>query len=286
MSYLTDAPSLTGTVTLVNGALVLSTASGIVLASGTPGSTANTLYNVGGVLYFNGTTVSSGGAGGFARIAITDAAYTASGTTNQIIGYTAITTNRIVTLPPASTAGQLIWVTDESGVCSPTTQIQIIPNGTDHIEGISLYVIQSGYQSSLFESNGSGSWTMVLYEELVQGVYDSSIVLNNREDMIVQYYTLTASRTLTLPPATIAGQSIKVIDASGLCTSSLPIIVAPSGSNSINGIVGATLILNTPYALAYLYSTGAGNRTYDYTPQRVSSLGQSVAMSMRMAVFL
>lgn len=54
-----------GTTTPVN-ALDIATGNGIRLATGTPTSTTNALYNVGGQLYWNGSAVGSGGAGALA----------------------------------------------------------------------------------------------------------------------------------------------------------------------------------------------------------------------------
>lgn len=60
MTYLENGSTLTGTVTLSNGGLVLSSASGIQLLAGTPGVTTNKIYNVGGSLYFNGAALGGG----------------------------------------------------------------------------------------------------------------------------------------------------------------------------------------------------------------------------------
>ena len=64
MAYILNSPVFTGAVTLLNGPLILSASQGIVIPDGAPSITTNTLYNVGGALYFDETLLSGSGGGG------------------------------------------------------------------------------------------------------------------------------------------------------------------------------------------------------------------------------
>ena len=59
MAYILNSPTFNGTVTS-NGPISIAASQGVVLASGAPGVTTNTLYQVGGSLYWNGSAVGGG----------------------------------------------------------------------------------------------------------------------------------------------------------------------------------------------------------------------------------
>jgi hypothetical protein len=61
MAYIVNSPTFSGTVTSL-GPISLAASQGIVVASGAPGVTTNTLYQIAGTLYFNGNSVGGIGA--------------------------------------------------------------------------------------------------------------------------------------------------------------------------------------------------------------------------------
>lgn len=95
------------------------------------------------------------------RQAVNDANYTITGTSNQLIAYTAIAADRTVSLPAATTANQRIWITDESGLCSNARRIIVAPNGSDVIGGDSFAAITFPNGSGYLESNGLGRWNII-----------------------------------------------------------------------------------------------------------------------------
>lgn len=95
------------------------------------------------------------------RVAVNDVSYIISGTGNKLIAYTAITADRTVTLPSATTPNQRIWITDESGLCSNARRIIVQPNGSDTIGGDVFSVINFPNGSGYLESNGAGKWNII-----------------------------------------------------------------------------------------------------------------------------
>lgn len=95
------------------------------------------------------------------RIAVNDADYTITGSNNQLIAYTNLTTTRTVNLPAATTANQRIWITDESGLASSARAISVVPNGSDTVSGASATVVNFPNGSGYFESNGAGKWNII-----------------------------------------------------------------------------------------------------------------------------
>ena len=63
MAYLVSSPTFTGLATF-NGSISLSAGNGMFIGDGAPALTVNTLYNVGGSLYFNGSALAGGSGGG------------------------------------------------------------------------------------------------------------------------------------------------------------------------------------------------------------------------------
>lgn len=93
-------------------------------------------------------------------ITTSSSSYTITGTNNQYIGHSAPTNGVTITLPSATTAGQIIFVGDESGNCSDVNYIKIVPTGSDTIsERTSIYLLIASARITLI-ANGSTKWTV------------------------------------------------------------------------------------------------------------------------------
>ena len=237
-------------------AISLPASQGITIASGAPSTTTNSLYSNGGSLFFNGSAV------GFTRIAIADAAYVIATTASVILAYTSLTAARILTLPAATQAGQIIWIVDSSGSSSTINTITVTRAGTDTIEGVgTTWVINSPYTSLCLESNGAGKWAVLAYEEVPILMGNANLVVTNREDVIVILNTtLTAARTITLPAATVTGQRITFIDATGSITTTNTISFVRAGSDTINNAL-TTYVITAPYGYVELVANGISKWT-------------------------
>jgi hypothetical protein len=75
-------------------------------------------------------------------------------------------------------------------------------------------------------------------------------------DNFVAFTALTASRTVTLPVAstTKSGKRIFVADKTGLCSSSLPIVVSRTGTDTIVG--GTSVSIEAAYGIVSFVSDG------------------------------
>jgi hypothetical protein len=91
------------------------------------------------------------------KVTVSDADYATTLTNGLLIAYTALTAPRTVTLPPATTSGQIVMVVDESGSCSQTNTITIV--GT--IDGATNKTLNSPYSSITLESNGAGGYAIL-----------------------------------------------------------------------------------------------------------------------------
>lgn len=97
------------------------------------------------------------------KIDVSNVDYTITGTTNQYIGYTALTAIRTITLPPATTAGQIIIIGDSCGNCSETSAIYLKINrtGTDTISsGLTTIALPISWGYITLISSGSGIWIL------------------------------------------------------------------------------------------------------------------------------
>jgi hypothetical protein len=96
------------------------------------------------------------------RTAVPDVAYSAL-VTDRLIGYTALTAARVVTLPSAASfpAGQSLTIVDESGSCSVSLPLTLTRSGADTINGASSTVLSSAYASATLVCNGANKWTIV-----------------------------------------------------------------------------------------------------------------------------
>ena len=77
-------------------------------------------------------------------------------------------------------------------------------------------------------------------------------------DALVAYTALTASRTLTLPPASSVGPGflVRVCDFSGAASSSRTLGVQRSGTNTVNGSTGRVVVVKTARGSALVISDG------------------------------
>ena len=96
------------------------------------------------------------------RTPVADANYSALAT-DRTIAYTALTSARTVTLPPASAypTGTQLLVVDESGACSLSNTITLARSGTDTINGATTAIINAAYGFLALMSSGAGRWTSV-----------------------------------------------------------------------------------------------------------------------------
>jgi hypothetical protein len=96
------------------------------------------------------------------RTAVSDAVYTVL-TTDRLVAYTALTGARAVSLPTAASfpAGQQLTIIDESGACSLTNALNVNPNGTDTINGLSTAILSTAYARLALESNGANRWIVI-----------------------------------------------------------------------------------------------------------------------------
>lgn len=94
-------------------------------------------------------------------------------TTVNAVNYTGVSTDRYIanigtltsagitiTLPAASSvnAGQVLYVSDESGTCSTSNVITIAAAGSDTIDGAASKVLRTAYGYSILIANGSNGW--------------------------------------------------------------------------------------------------------------------------------
>lgn len=99
------------------------------------------------------------------RIPVNDTDYTVIGTSDQVIAFTAITSARIVYLPPAISIGQKITVLDESGDVTAVNRIKVVREGTDLIDGNSYSIQLLSYTMMEYMSNGEGQWSKLGYHD-------------------------------------------------------------------------------------------------------------------------
>lgn len=101
---------------------------------------------------------------------------------------------------------------------------------------------------------GDGTFAPLFTQSLIN---DASPTITGTDNQYITYNSLTASRTVTLPSASSAGQMLILSDGAGTCSSTNTIIIARSGSDVIN-YNSTSLVLNYAYAAILLISTGTG----------------------------
>jgi hypothetical protein len=87
-------------------------------------------------------------------------------------------------------------------------------------------------------------------------VSDADFAISTVGAMLASYSSITATRTITLPPATIDGQIIMVVDEVGECSDTKRLVVSPSGTDTIEDL--GSVSFGFPYAFACFQSNGAG----------------------------
>ena len=90
------------------------------------------------------------------RMGANDQNYTVS-PADDIVGISALTASRIITLPAASKAGRQLTIKDETGACTATRTITV--QGT--IDGSSNIVLSTAYAKVVLYDNGS-TWSRIL----------------------------------------------------------------------------------------------------------------------------
>lgn len=206
---------------------------------------------------------------GLTRIGVADANYTITSTASLIISYSSLSTARVLNLPPATQAGQIVWVVDGSGSASASNTITITRAGSDTIEGVNTtMVINAPYMAICLEGDGAGKWALMTYEEIPLILNDAPLTITNREDVIVLVTAATATRALNLPSAITTGQRVTVVDLSGQLTGSINVAItraASPGTDTINGVTGP-YNLATAYGYAELICSGAGKWECSQSP--------------------
>ena len=254
------------------GGLSIPASTGIIIPSGAPGTITDRLYSltngVNNALYFNGSAV------GFSRLPVADASYVIATTASCIVPYTSITAPRTLTLPSANVAGQIIWIVDSSGSVTTTNTITVTRAGTDTIEGIgTTWILASPYISVCLESNGSGKWAVLTYEELPIILADANITIANREDVIVIITSITTGRTIALPAATTLGQRVTILDISGSVSATNTVTINRAGSDTINNAL-TSYVLNVAYG--YIECVASGTTKWNITQSPLIASGGSL----------
>jgi hypothetical protein len=195
--------------------------------------------------------------------------------TDYNIAYITLTASRVVSLPAASSysSGRLLAIRDDSGSASATKTISAKPNGTDDINGSNTTqaMINSPFGVVMLESDGVSNWTVYL----VQAPTRVSLGIDSRTpvadtnytvlatDYNIAYTSLTAARTVLLPAASSysPGRLLVVRDDSGQSTSTITVSISPNLSDLINGVNSSTVVLNSPWAMAFIESDGVSKWT-------------------------
>ncbi|MCW2283380.1 hypothetical protein M2323_001206 [Rhodoblastus acidophilus] len=96
------------------------------------------------------------------RSTVADANYVIV-TTDRMIGISALSASRTLTLPSAASfpIGVTLGVFDESGAASSTITATIAASGSDKIDGATSVAINSPYGFVQLQSDGSAKWTLV-----------------------------------------------------------------------------------------------------------------------------
>ena len=107
-------------------------------------------------LWYNDNILNAGGI----KTNINDTDYAITTDKDVVICYTALTINRTLQLPPATTSGQRIQIVDESGQCNGNKQIVIVPNTGDTINSDTIANLAFPFATGELQSNGSGKWVI------------------------------------------------------------------------------------------------------------------------------
>jgi hypothetical protein len=157
------------------------------------------------------------------KVTVSDANYTTTLTNGLLIAYTALTSPRTVTLPPATTSGQIVIVVDESGSCSPTNTITIV--GT--IDGATNKTLNTPYSSITLESNGAGRYAILSKNDNIDAITKDPTGFSD-PSAVTETYDST-NRTVTLTGTFSAywqGELVPVL-TNGWVSSAHPATVGP-----------------------------------------------------------
>ena len=82
-------------------------------------------------------------------------------------------------------------------------------------------------------------------------------------DRLIAYTAITAPRTVALPASSSypTGTVLTIVDESGACSPTNAILVAPNGTDVINGVATTPIQIGSPYAYVQLESNQAGKWT-------------------------
>jgi len=127
------------------GAIGLAASTGLIIQSGAPGTTTNTLYQVGSALYFNGAAVGGGGGTGFGDISTKTADYTVL-TTDGLLLCNAASGGFTITLTASPGSKQQIVIKKTDA----TTNSVVINGNSKTIDGsTSIYINKQNNSFSL-----------------------------------------------------------------------------------------------------------------------------------------
>lgn len=105
------------------------------------------------------------------------------------------------------------------------------------------------------------SWQEKAQEQRIT-VADANYTISTTGNRIVAYTSITAGRTLTLPPASgRAGQRIVVLDESGNASASAQITIQRAGSDTVSGFT--SIAIAAPYGAVTLLSNGTSRWTME-----------------------
>ena len=198
------------------------------------------------------------------RKAIGDANYNILTTDRYVAIASALTANRLITLPPASSVpgGREVLIQDEIGTLGPTHYVTIQPTGSDTIDGTQARVLGIPYAGLRVRSDGVGRWSYV-NAFAVTKIADANYTANP-DDRVIDMTALTAARVVTLPAAIAypAGQRFTLYDQAGQCSATNTLRLAPAGADLINGSASpAIATLVAPYAYIGVISDGVSRWT-------------------------
>lgn len=121
--------------------------------------------------------------------------------------------------------------------------------------------------------DGVTAWTSLDYatQDVLVTFSNAAYTVLSTDRHVAQIGTLSASRTVTLPAASSvhAGKEIVVFDASGTVTASNTIVVARSGSDTIDG--GTSTTITSAYGSRRLISDGSSKWLHDSSILREGS---------------
>jgi hypothetical protein len=209
-----------------------------------------------------------------------DAAYTILNTDRVVQTSTALTANRVWTMPAASSmkAGDRILIQDPTLAIKRLTALSIARSGSDTINGATTFAINWPGASVEFVTDGVSTWTTEPRLVAVRFLTDADETILATDRTLQTSAAFTAARTKTLPAANTfpLGTQLVFYDAAATLTSTNTITFARAGSDTFVG--GATSItLSGSASTLILQSNGSTqwevislNEQGTYTPTLTS----------------